>query len=264
VWLNNPTRPQEASGTSGEKAVMNGVMHFSVLDGWWVEGYRPGAGWALRMERTYDNQSFQDDLDSSTIYNILETEIVPSFYNKDTYGISKTWIETIKNTVAQVACNFTTNRMMNDYCVKYYEPLKERSDKLIANDFAMARDIAFWKKRVRREWNGIEVRSFNQNSGVRSLLNMGQTYDSELVLYLGELDPEDIGAEILLTEQNAKGERHIVSLFDFKLVDCQDGVATYRATIVPEFSGTYEAAGRLYAKNPDLPHRQDFELVKWL
>ncbi len=264
VWMNNPTRPQEASGTSGEKAVMNGVMHFSVLDGWWVEGYKPGAGWALRMERTYDNQSFQDDLDSSTIYNILETEIVPSFYNKDTYGISKTWIETIKNTVAQVACNFTTNRMMNDYCVKYYEPLKERSDKLIANDFAMARDIAFWKKRVRREWDGIEVRSFNQNSGVRSLLNMGQTYDSELVLYLGELDPEDIGAEILLTEQNAKGERHIVSLFDFKLVGCQDGVATYRATIVPEFSGTYEAAGRLYAKNPDLPHRQDFELVKWL
>jgi phosphorylase/glycogen(starch) synthase len=264
VWMNNPTRPQEASGTSGEKAVMNGVMHFSVLDGWWVEGYKPGAGWALRMERTYDNQSFQDDLDSSTIYNILETEIVPSFYNKDTYGISKTWIETIKNTVALVACNFTTNRMMTDYCVKYYEPLKERSDKMIANDFAMARDIAFWKKRVRREWNSIEVRSFNQNRNVRSLLNMGQSYESELVLYLGELDPEDIGAEILLTEQNAKGERHIVSLYDFKLVDCKDGVATYRTTIVPEFSGTYEAAGRLYAKNPDLPHRQDFELVKWL
>ena len=164
VWMNNPTRPQEASGTSGEKAVMNGVMHFSVLDGWWVEGYKPGAGWALRMERTYDNQSFQDDLDSSTIYNILETEIVPSFYDKDTYGISKTWIETIKNTVAQVACNFTTNRMMTDYCVKYYEPLKERSDKLLANDFALARDIAFWKKRVRREWNNIEVKSFSKNA----------------------------------------------------------------------------------------------------
>ena len=166
--------------------------------------------------------------------------------------------------MALVACNFTTNRMMTDYCVKYYEPLKERSDKMIANDFAMARDIAFWKKRVRREWNSIEVRSFNQNRNVRSLLNMGQSYESELVLYLGELDPEDIGAEILLTEQNAKGERHIVSLYDFKLVDCKDGVATYRTTIVPEFSGTYEAAGRLYAKNPDLPHRQDFELVKWL
>ncbi len=264
VWMNNPTRPQEASGTSGEKAVMNGVMHFSVLDGWWVEGYKPGAGWALKMERTYDNQSFQDDLDSSTIYNILETEIVPTFYAKDEHGISKLWVETIKNTVALVACNFTTNRMMTDYCVKYYEPLKERADRLLADDYALAREIAFWKKRVRREWPHIEVVSFTRPSIAHSSFMLGQSYDAELVLSIGDLDPEDIGAEILLTEVNAKGEHHIVSVYPFKLKSSDVGVASYGAEVMPEISGTYETAARIFAKNPDLPHRQDFELVKWL
>ena len=264
VWMNNPTRPQEASGTSGEKAVMNGVMHFSVLDGWWVEGYKPGAGWALKMERTYDNQSFQDDLDSSTIYNILETEIAPTYYARNAEGMPKQWIEIIKNTVAQVACNFTTNRMLTDYCNKYYEPLKERSAKLLADDFSLARDIAFWKKRVRREWEHLEIVSYTRPDNVRSSLTIGQNYTSELVVSIGDLDPADIGAEILLTEQNAKGEHHIVALYDFELADFHDGVATYRASIVPEVAGMYESAARLYAKNPDLPHRQDFELVKWL
>ncbi|MBR0499548.1 MAG: alpha-glucan family phosphorylase [Bacteroidales bacterium] len=264
VWMNNPTRPQEASGTSGEKAVMNGVMHFSVLDGWWVEGYKPGAGWALRMERTYDNQSFQDDLDSSTIYNILETEIAPAFYDKDTYGISKLWIETIKNTVALVACNFTTNRMLSDYCNKYYEPLKERSEKLLADDFALARDIAFWKKRVRREWPHIEIISYTKPDNDKSSMILGQEYTAELVASIGDLEPDDLGAEIILTERNAKGEHHIVALYGFNLVDFHDGIATWRATFVPEFSGTYESAGRLFAKNAAMPHRQDFELVRWL
>ncbi|MCI1779123.1 MAG: alpha-glucan family phosphorylase, partial [Bacteroidales bacterium] len=102
IWMNTPTRPLEASGTSGEKAVMNGVMHFSVLDGWWVEGYREGAGWALPMERTYENQDYQDELDAATIYNILETDILPKYYDKDKNGISGVWIDIIKNCVAQV------------------------------------------------------------------------------------------------------------------------------------------------------------------
>lgn len=264
VWMNNPTRPQEASGTSGEKAVMNGVMHFSVLDGWWVEGYRPGAGWALKMERTYDDQSFQNDLDSSTIYNIIENEIAPTFYNKDNGGLSSEWIMTIKNTVAQIACNFTTNRMLTDYCNQYYEPLKARYLSLIEDDYAQARDIAFWKKRMRREWNHLEVVSFTRPSMERNPLLLGKEYTSELVLRIGDIEPEDLGVEILQAEQNAKGEYHIVQLYEFEAAECKDGVATYRAKISPEISGTYELACRLYAKNAKLPHRQDFELVKWL
>lgn len=264
VWMNNPTRPQEASGTSGEKAVMNGVMHFSVLDGWWVEGYKPGAGWALKMERTYDDQSFQNDLDSSTIYNIIENDIAPTFYNCDKSGLSPEWIMTIKNTVAQVACNFTTNRMLTDYCNQYYEPMKARSLTLLENDFAIARDIAFWKKHMRREWNHIEVVSFSRPSMERNLLVLGKEYTSELLLRIGDIEPEELGVEILQAERNAKGEHHIVQLYEFEIAGCENGVATYRARIAPEMSGAYELACRIYAKNPKLPHRQDFELVRWL
>ena len=264
VWMNNPTRPQEASGTSGEKAVMNGVMHFSVLDGWWVEGYKPGAGWALKLERTYDNQAFQDELDSSTIYNILETEIVPTFYDKNGDGYSEQWVATIKNTVAQVALNFTTNRMLSDYCNKYYEPMRERSEKLLADDFALARDIAFWKKRLRREWPHIEIVSFTRPSSAQSSITLGQSYSAELVLSIGDLDPEDIGVEILLSEVNAKGEHHLVAVYPFKVKSFDVGVASYCADVVPETSGSYESAVRIFAQNPNMPHRQDFELVKWL
>ena len=154
--------------------------------------------------------------------------------------------------------------MLSDYCNKYYEPMKERADRLVADDYSQARDMAFWKKRVRREWGHIEILSFVKPDNVKESLILGKEYTSELVASIGDLDPEDLGAEIILTEQNAKGEHHIVALYDFKLFSFKDGVATWRTTIVPEFSGAYESAGRLFARNPNMPHRQDLELVKWL
>ncbi|MDR1783263.1 MAG: alpha-glucan family phosphorylase, partial [Dysgonamonadaceae bacterium] len=127
VWLNTPTRPLEASGTSGEKAEMNGVLNFSVLDGWWYEGYREGAGWALTDKRTYDNQQYQDQLDAATIYSILENEIIPLYYAKNSKGYSPQWIEYIKNSIAQIAPIYTTRRMFEDYNAKFYEKLATRS-----------------------------------------------------------------------------------------------------------------------------------------
>ena len=143
VWMNTPTRPLEASGTSGEKAAMNGVMHFSVLDGWWVEGYREGAGWALSEERTYENQAYQDELDAAVIYNMLENEIAPMFYNRNDEGIPVAWVQHIKNTVAYVAGNFTTNRMMEDYEQKFYRPLQQRHVKMAEDNYALAKEMAF-------------------------------------------------------------------------------------------------------------------------
>ncbi|MDE6451334.1 MAG: alpha-glucan family phosphorylase, partial [Odoribacter sp.] len=130
VWLNTPTRPQEASGTSGEKAAMNGVMHFSVLDGWWVEGYRPDAGWMLPMKRTFENQAMQDELDSEMVYNIIDDDIAPRFYDRDATCLSPKWIKTIKNTIAYVASNFTTNRMLQDYEDRYYAKLFARHERM--------------------------------------------------------------------------------------------------------------------------------------
>ncbi|MBR4817330.1 MAG: alpha-glucan family phosphorylase, partial [Bacteroidales bacterium] len=264
VWLNNPTRPQEASGTSGEKASMNGVMHFSVLDGWWVEGYKPGAGWALPQERTYDDQGFQNDLDSATIYNILENEIVPAYYDIDkATGLSPRWIEFIKNTIAKVACNFTTNRMLTDYMDQYYVPQAKRAATMLADDFEVAREIAAWKKRMGRQWQNLEVVS-NTLPEASYTLEDGNFMKSEVVLNLGDILPEEIGVEMLFVTSDRKGRLHIQEKCEFSLVEYNDGVAKFQASILPERTGMYQVATRIYPKNALLPHRQDFPLVKWL
>ncbi len=265
VWMNNPTRPLEASGTSGEKAAMNGVMHFSVLDGWWVEGYKPGAGWALPMERTYDDQNYQDELDAATIYTIIENEIAPTFYdNKTAEGYSAAWIEYVKNTIAQVACNFTTNRMLTDYVNQYYNPQSARYESLRADDYKVAREIAAWKKRLRRSWSQVEVMSVTKPDSAAVNVSIGHEYKMGVVLNVGDLDPQEIGVEFIFATQDAKNKTHIIEKYECNPVESNDGVVTYEAPVVPETTGVFQVAGRIYAKNPLLPHRQDFELVKWL
>ena len=264
VWMNNPTRPQEASGTSGEKASMNGVMHFSVLDGWWVEGYKEGAGWALPRERAYDDQRYQDQLDAATIYTIIENEIAPAYYDVDSkLGLSPKWVGYIKNTVAKVASNFTTNRMLTDYCNQYYIPQAKRAEEIVSDDFLLARKISAWKKKVRREWNNIEVVSQTQPDPSYSL-SMDRSMKVEVVLNIGDLTPDDIGIEIIFATMDNKRRLHIQETHEFEVVDFNDGTARYQTEIVPDKTGMYQVATRMYAKNPLMPHRQDFELVKWL
>ena len=264
VWLNNPTRPLEASGTSGEKAAMNGVMHFSVLDGCWVEGYKPGAGWALPLEKTYDDPNYQNELDSATIYSTIENEIAPDYYAVDEKtGLSPKWIGYIKNTIAKVACEFTTNRMLTDYCNQYYIPQCERYAKLSADNEKVAREIAQWKHLVLDEWNNIRIVSYTQPDASYSL-SADNTLKSEVVLDLGRLKPEDIVVEMLFTVSDEKGKLHLQAVNEFKLVSYENGKATYQVEVLPERTGMYQVGTRIYPKNPLLPHRQDFPLVKWL
>ncbi len=263
VWMNNPTRPQEASGTSGEKASMNGVMHFSVLDGWWVEGYVKDAGWALPQERTYDDYEYQNELDAATIYSTIENEIAPDYYDIDNTGRSSKWIGYIKNTVSMVASNFTTNRMLSDYCKQYYFPQSERYSRLVADGGKVAKDIAAWKKFVGEEWNNMRIVSYTQPNASYTLSDKNKL-ESEVVIDLGRLKPEDIGVEMLLTTTDAKGQLHIQEVFNYELVSYENGVATFKTSVLPERTGMYEVGTRVYPKNAELPHRQDFPIVKWL
>lgn len=263
VWMNNPTRPQEASGTSGEKASMNGVMHFSVLDGWWVEGYVKDAGWALPQERTYDDYEYQNELDAATIYSTIENEIAPDYYDIDNTGRSSKWIGYIKNTVSMVASNFTTNRMLSDYCKQYYFPQSERYSRLVADGGKVAKDIAAWKKFVSEEWNNMRIVSYTQPNASYTLSDKNKL-ESEVVIDLGRLKPEDIGVEMLLTTTDAKGQLHIQEVFNYELVSYENGVATFKTSVLPERTGMYEVGTRVYPKNAELPHRQDFPIVKWL
>lgn len=263
VWMNNPTRPQEASGTSGEKASMNGVMHFSVLDGWWVEGYVKDAGWALPQERTYDDYEYQNELDAATIYSTIENEIAPDYYDIDNTGRSSKWIGYIKNTVSMVASNFTTNRMLSDYCKQYYFPQSERYSRLVADGGKVAKEIAAWKKFVGEEWNNMRIVSYTQPNASYTLSDKNKL-ESEVVIDLGRLKPEDIGVEMLLTSNDAKGQLHIQEVFNYELVSYENGVATFKTSVLPERTGMYEVGTRVYPRNAELPHRQDFPIVKWL
>ena len=264
VWMNNPTRPQEASGTSGEKAAMNGTMHFSVLDGWWVEGYKEGAGWALPIEQAYEDDNFQNELDAATIYQILENDIVPAYYNVDrTTGRSSEWVGYIKNTIAQVACNFTTNRMLTDYMDQYYVPQAVRATQIKADDFAQARTLAAWKSMVRREWENVQE-VWRQPLETSYDITQSQPYHTSVKLQLGALKPEDVGVEIVFAQTDAHGKLHIVAVKEFEFVECKEGVATYQVNVLPEKTGAYLIGGRVFAKHPLLPHRQAFECVKWL
>ena len=264
VWMNNPTRPQEASGTSGEKAAMNGTMHFSVLDGWWVEGYREGAGWALPIEQAYEDNNFQNELDAATIYQIIENDIAPAYYNVDRMtGRSSEWIGYIKNTIAKVACNFTTNRMLTDYINQYYEPQSKAVAAVKAKDFAKARELAAWKTHVRREWENVRLVSRSQPDTTYDL-SVAQPYHAEMDLQLGDLTAKEVGLEIVFAQSDARGKVHIVDVQEFKVVSVKDGIAHYVVDVLPEKTGSYLVGARVFAKHPLLAHRQSFECVKWL
>ena len=266
VWLNTPTRPLEASGTSGEKAVMNGVMQFSVLDGWWVEGYKEGAGWMLPMERTFAEQRFQDELDAEMIYATIEDQIVPAYYNKDERGISNQWLELMRNCVAQVALDFTTNRMMQDYEDRFYAKLYARHTSVVADDFALARRIAAWKRRVSRSWDNIRVIETKKYDVSHGAIMLGGHYTLEVTLDIDGLKPDDIGVELIVAEPMTSNEEKtkVRSSAQFTRVSVEGSVVKYQLEATPEVTGTFDAAVRLYATNPDLPHRQDFALVKWI
>ncbi len=263
VWMNTPTRPQEASGTSGEKAAMNGVMHFSVLDGWWVEGYRQDAGWMLPMENTYENPAYQDELDAEMIYNIIDDEIAPMFYAKNESGISPEWMSYIKNMIAKVASNFTSNRMLIDYENQYYIPMAARYYKMIENDYAMAAEISEWKKKVSREWDNIEIAVYELPNRSKQIISLGRSYWGEVTLEIGELNMQDVGVELVVAKQC--NDRMLVhNKYDFVPVEQKDGRAKYRLDVTPDSPGLFSLALRVYPKSPLLPHRQDFALVKWL
>lgn len=263
VWMNTPTRPQEASGTSGEKAAMNGVMHFSVLDGWWVEGYQKDAGWALPMERAYENQEFQNELDSEMIYNIIESEIAPAFYDRAADGISASWSGYIKNTIAKVAANFTSNRMLTDYEEKFYLPMSRRYHRLRENNYAVANQIAEWKKKVSREWDSVQVDGLILPDKSKQIISLGKSYQAKVTLDLGELSIDDVGIELVAM---MKKDENLEVCFtqEFVPVSFENGKALYSIEVTPDDPGQFMLGLRIYPKNILLPHRQDFALVKWV
>jgi starch phosphorylase len=261
IWMNTPTRPLEASGTSGEKAEMNGVVNLSVLDGWWLEGYREGAGWALTEKRTYDNQGYQDQLDAATIYGLLENDIVPLYYAKNEKGYSEGWINVIKNSIATIAPHYTMKRQLDDYYDKFYTKEAMRFKQLSANNNQIAKEIALWKETVAERWDAINVVS-KENNMPATGPETGEEYKFTFVVDEQGLD-NAIGLEFVALGKNEKGEDCIKEIHPFKVVKREGNLYTFECTTTQADAGLYKCAVRMYPKNDLLPHRQDFAYVKW-
>ncbi len=262
IWMNTPTRPLEASGTSGEKAEMNGVVNLSVLDGWWLEGYREGAGWALTEKRTYQNQGHQDQLDAATIYSLLQNEIIPLYYNKNKKGYSEGWIKVIKNSIAQIAPHYTMKRQLDDYYDKFYIKQAVRFKELSADNNRVAKELSQWKETVAERWDTINVVSSAWNvpsTGIET----GKEYDLTYVINEQGLN-DAVGLEFVVIERNKQGEEQISTIIPMEMIGNEGNNYTFKAKLDPMVAGIYKAAVRMYPKHAAMPHRQDFAYVKWL
>jgi len=263
IWMNTPMRPLEASGTSGEKAEMNGVVNLSVLDGWWVEGYRKGAGWALKQKRTYENQTYQDQLDAATIYGLLENEIIPLYYGKNKKNYSENWVKVIKNSIATIAPHYTMKRQLDDYYEKFYNKEVARSRKLQENDNHLAKEIAHWKETVAERWDAIKVVS-HESDFISNIGETGVKYKLKYVIDEQGLD-NAIGLEFLvLKPEQSAGDHEVYFVQQFKMIGHEGDNYTFETMVEPDIAGSFRTCVRMYPKNANLPHRQDFCYVKWL
>ncbi len=263
IWLNTPTRPLEASGTSGEKALMNGVLNFSVLDGWWLEGYRENAGWMLTDKRTYQNQEHQDQLDAATIYSILETQILPLYYDKNEDGYSDDWVKYIKNSIAQIAPHYTMKRQLDDYCNKFYIKQAQRFHALSANGYEKAKEIAAWKEEVAAKWDSIEIVSCEKSEDLlQRSIESGKDYTVTYVIDEKGLN-DAIGIELVAIYTTPEGKERVYSVESFDVIKKEGDLYTFQVKHSLSNAGSFKLAYRMYPKNADLPHRQDFCYVRW-
>ncbi len=264
IWLNTPTRPLEASGTSGEKAEMNGVLNFSVLDGWWYEGYRfaENAGWALIDKRTYTDQAQQDKLDAATIYSMLENEIVPLYFKKNYKGFSPEWIQYIKRSIGRIAPHFTMKRQLDDYISRFYEPEARRCHALAAHNFKEAREIVEWKENFASRWNGIQILGSEfTESNAQGAARTGDRFDVCCTVNTNGLG-DSLGVELVMYKDK-DGVSTYSGRKDLVITGHEGDIYHYELKDQMKEAGVFRYSLRMYPKNDRLPHRQDFAYVRW-
>jgi alpha-glucan phosphorylase-like protein len=264
LWLNMPTRPLEASGTSGEKAVMNGVVNFSVLDGWWAEGYNAKAGWALSEEQTYESHEYQNTLDSEMIYNIFENEIIPCYNYKDQNGIRVKWVERIKHTIALIAPHFTMKRQLDDYYEKFYNEMFKRFSQLNAQNAHLAKEYAEWKNKITHLWNAIELLDVTIPDIANTNIELSDIFTAKVSLYLGDISPEHICVEMIIADKENNQINDYTLIAPFEQVCVNNKRADYEIKIKTSRAGVHNFAFRIYPKHPLMQHRMELPLIKWI
>ncbi|MDO5016807.1 MAG: alpha-glucan family phosphorylase [Porphyromonas sp.] len=266
VWLNTPTRPLEASGTSGMKALMNGVLNFSVLDGWWYEGYVPGGGWALTDKRTYADQGMQDKLDAVTIYKMLEDEIIPLYYDRSDHPEYSTgWIKMIKTSMSEILPHFTMKRMINDYIQRFYRPLAERSKMLAQDNYAAVNELVEWKQQVARAWEQMEVIEVKTSKDMSTrTFSVGEPFSSQIILDLHGLST-DLNVELVVVnvKPDSQDIEHVATKA-YRLINSEGTRRTYKLEMEVDNPGTQRLAVRIAPTHRLLAHPMGFAYVHWV
>lgn len=262
VWLNNPRRPLEASGTSGMKICPNGGINLSILDGWWVEGYAQDNGWAIGAGEEYTDLHYQDDVESRAIYDLLEQEIVPSFYTRSSDGLPRAWLKVMKRSIATCCPVFNTNRMVQDYVERAYWPSSQRFDKLTAENFGKARNLAQWRKRIGQGWGQIKVENV-EASGVDPM-RVGGQMDVRARINLGGFSPDDVEVQLFHGAVDSLGEIPKPQTIMMSHNGQHEGAFwIFQGTIPCKSSGQHGYAVRVLPKNSDLASLFEPGLVCW-
>ncbi len=253
VWLNTPRRPREASGTSGMKAAANGVLNLSILDGWWDEAYIPGVGWAIGRGEMYDDRNYQDQVEAEALYDLLERDVIPTFYTRGRDGLPRQWIDLMKHDISELCHFFNTNRMVAEYTQRFYMPTAERYERLAADDLARIKALAAWRARIEQAWGQVRAEQV-QAQLPRDEPRVGETLGAEALVTLGDLTPADVCVELYLGGVNARGDIVDAQVVTMEMVEpVQPGQYRYAVRDVPcDKSGLFGYTVRVSPRHEDL------------
>ena len=263
VWLNNPRRPMEASGTSGQKASINGVVNFSILDGWWAEGYNRKNGWAIGTNEEYDSYEEQDRADSESIYSILENVIIPTYYEKDKNGISLEWMKLMKESIISTGGEFSTSRMVVDYTNKLYMPLINLSREYF-NNIETVEQYDSWKKSMYTNWEDISITQLNNLDNIS--IDAGNNIDVMCNLNLPHIDVENVETQVYYGKIQENGTVENIKIIPMNLINSDDNERnyTFAAKIELNTGGNYGYTFRVMPKHPMLLDSENMDLIKWI
>ena len=266
VWLNTPRRPLEASGTSGQKVTINGGINFSVLDGWWIEGFNGQNGWAIGEDRHIDDPEQQDNIDSESLYNILENEIVPLYYNQDKNGVSSEWIKKSKMSFQSNIADFSSNRMVWEYLQKFYVPMIIRGERYSQEEYTKLYQFSAWKNRIQRHWDKVQISLKNGETFDVDYRILSASENREIIIALnsGGLKAGDLKVEVTLQLQDVQYGYQQMKIFPMGLVKEDGNNYEYRANITAENDGSYVFNCRVIPMHPDLYNPNETHFIKWL